>query len=207
MEITTASKITIARLFLIIPTAIFFIVGEYVQSVYLPFMILAEIFFVLTCATDFIDGNLARKTNTVTDLGKFLDPLADKVVIVVMLFLIVYFRDGIELFTGSGMIIAVTAGLVLSRELVVSVFRAVAAKKGIVLAADVFGKLKTVFLDIGVAVLILSGLHIVFGIAGLIFYYIGVFFAIYSGFNYIIKNKQVLKDEKVETKKEKIDEN
>ncbi len=200
MEITLATKITIARMFLIIPTVVFYVVGMYVDKVYLAFMIVTAILYTILCSTDFVDGNLARKTNTVSDLGKFLDPLADKIIIVVMLFLIVYFNDGLDyVFVGNGLVISLLGGLILSRELMVSVFRAIAAKKGIVLAADVFGKIKTVFLDIGVAALLIAGLHPVISWIGTLTYYIGAIFAVFSGFNYIIKNKQVFVVEKSKT--------
>ena len=90
---TLATKITLARIFLIIPTVVLYIVGMLEETVYLSLLIVSCVLFVILCSTDFVDGHIARKTNTVSALGKFLDPLADKIVIVVMLFLIVYFRD------------------------------------------------------------------------------------------------------------------
>lgn len=197
MTMTLATKITLARIFLIIPTVVLYIVGMLEETVYLPLLIVSCVLFAILCSTDFVDGHIARKTNTVSALGKFLDPLADKIVIVVMLFLIVYFRD-FELFSHDGLVIALLGGLILTRELTVSVFRAVAASKGLVLAADIFGKIKTVLLDVGVAFLILAGVHEVIMWIGEIVFYAGALLTVYSGARYLVKNKHVLADKKPE---------
>ena len=188
---TLATKITLARILLIIPTVALYIVGMLVDAVYLPLLITSCVLFAILCSTDFVDGHIARKTNTVSELGKFLDPLADKIVIVVMLFLIVYFRD-FTLFPYDELVIALLGGLILTRELTVSVFRAVAASKGLVLAADIYGKIKTVLLDIGVAFLILAGVHEVIMWIGEIVFYAGAVLTVWSGVHYMVRNKQVL---------------
>lgn len=190
---TLATKITLARIFLIIPTVVLYIVGMLEETVYLPLLIVSCVLFAVLCSTDFVDGHIARKTNTVSALGKFLDPLADKIVIVVMLFLIVYFRD-FELFPYDGLVIALLGGLILTRELTVSVFRAVAASKGLVLAADIYGKVKTVLLDVGVAFLILAGVNDVIMWMGEIVFYLGAVLTVFSGVRYLVKNKHVLAD-------------
>ena len=190
---TLATKITLARIFLIIPTVVLYIVGMLEETVYLPLLIVSCVLFAILCSTDFVDGHIARKTNTVSALGKFLDPLADKIVIVVMLFLIVYFRD-FKLFPYDGLVIALLGGLILTRELTVSVFRAVAASKGLVLAADIYGKVKTVLLDIGVAFLILAGVNEVIMWMGEIVFYLGAVLTVFSGVRYLVKNKHVLAD-------------
>ena len=190
---TLATKITIARIILIVPTVVFYIVGMIEEAVYLPFLIVSCVLFAILCSTDFVDGHIARKTNTVSALGKFLDPLADKIVIVVMLFLIVYFRD-FTLFAYDGLVIALLGGLILTRELTVSVFRAVAASRGLVLAADIYGKIKPVLLDIGTAFLILGGVHEVIMWIGEIVFFAGAVLTVWSGVRYLVKNKQVLSD-------------
>lgn len=190
---TLATKITLARIFLIIPTVVLYIVGMLEETVYLPLLIVSCVLFAVLCSTDFVDGHIARKTNTVSALGKFLDPLADKIVIVVMLFLIVYFPD-LELFPYDGLVIALLGGLILTRELTVSVFRAVAASKGLVLAADIYGKVKTVLLDVGVAFLILAGVNEVIMWIGEIVFYLGAVLTVFSGVRYLVKNKHVLAD-------------
>lgn len=190
---TLATKITVARIFLIVPTVVFYIVGMLEETVQLPFLIVSCVLFAILCSTDFVDGHIARKTNTVSALGKFLDPLADKIVIVVMLFLIVYFH-GFELFPYDGLVIALLGGLILTRELTVSVFRAVAASKGLVLAADIYGKIKTVLLDIGTAFLILASVNTVIMWIGEIVFYAGAVLTVWSGVRYLVKNKHVLAD-------------
>ena len=159
----------------------------------------------MCCATDFVDGHIARKTNTVSMLGKLLDPLADKVVIVIMLFLLVYFKDGLDsAFAYNTLVIAVFSGIILSRELMIGVFRSIAASRGLVLAADIFGKIKTVCLDVGVTIMMLAGLHVSLAWIGTIVFYVGAILAVYSGINYVVKNKHVLKqdDEQSEEKSE-----
>lgn len=211
MKITLATKITIARIFLIIPTLITFILAQMLKAdrtAYIALVVLSAALFAICCATDFVDGHIARKTNTVSMLGKLLDPLADKVVIVIMLFLLVYFKDGLDdAFAYNTLVIAILSGIILSRELMIGVFRSIAASRGLVLAADIFGKIKTVCLDIGVTIMMLAGLHVSLAWIGTIVFYVGVILAVYSGLNYVVKNKHVLKqdDEKEQTTDEQKD--
>lgn len=208
MKITLATKITIARIILIVPTLAMFILAQLLQVSYtahVALVALSAFLFAVCCATDFIDGHIARKTNTVSMLGKFLDPLADKVVIVVMLFLIVLFRDGLDcggVYAYNALVIAILSGIILSRELMIGVFRSIAASRGLVLAADIYGKIKTVCLDIGVTVLMLAGLHVSLAWIGTIVFYVGAVLAVYSGFNYVFKNKHVLRQDDDENKDE-----
>lgn len=206
MKITLATKITIARIFLIIPTVIVYVLGMIFSANYAAYVALMSVacfLFIVLCATDFVDGHIARKTGTVSDLGKFLDPIADKVVVVIMLFLVIAHRAGLEIFPYNTLVISLCGGLILSRELIVGAFRSIAAKKGLVLAADIYGKVKTVFLDISLAFLIMAGVHEVIGWMGTIVYYLGAVMTVVSGLNYILKNKSVLVDE---PKKEEVKE-
>ena len=208
MKITLATKITIARIFLIIPTVITFILAQMLdagKTAYIALVVLSAALFAICCATDFVDGHIARKTNTVSMLGKLLDPLADKVVIVIMLFLLIYFKDGLDsAFAYNTLVIAVFSGIILSRELMIGVFRSIAASRGLVLAADIFGKIKTVCLDVGVTIMMLAWLHVSLAWIGTIVFYVGAILAVYSGINYVVKNKHVLKqdDEQSEEKSE-----
>ena len=198
MKITLATKITIARIFLIIPTVIVYVLGMVFSANYVAYvslMTVAAFLFMVLCATDFVDGYIARKTKTVTDLGKFLDPIADKVVVVIMLFLVIAHGAGLEIFPFNTFIIALFGGIILSRELIVGAFRTIAAKKGLVLAADIYGKIKTNLLDIALAFLIMAGVHEVIAWMGTIVYYVGAIMTVVSGLNYILKNKAVLVDE------------
>ncbi|MBO5982535.1 MAG: CDP-diacylglycerol--glycerol-3-phosphate 3-phosphatidyltransferase [Clostridia bacterium] len=202
MKLTLATKITIARIFLIIPTVILFVLGMVYQAdstLYAVFMALSSFLFVFLCVTDILDGHIARKTGTVTDLGKFLDPIADKVVVVVMLLLVICHGVGLAIFPYNSLVIALLGGIVLSRELIIGAFRCIAAGKGLVLAADIYGKVKTVLLDIGIAILILGGTHDIVAWIGTVVFYAGSIMAVVSGVNYVVKNKHVLLDKEPET--------
>lgn len=162
----------------------------------------AVVVFMIASFTDFLDGYLARKWNQVTSLGKFLDPIADKML--VMCALVALLLDGSQglLFTT---LVAVFLMIIESRELIVSCFRIIAASKGLTLAADKWGKAKTVCQMI--ALIILIPHRSLFNVVGdatwlLVVYYIGfallalaTVLTIVSGINYLLKNRQVLHDE------------
>ena len=193
------NKISLTRIFMIPVFVALFFLGSIAPYNYF----ISAVLFVVASCTDFIDGYIARKHNLVTNLGKFLDPIADKVVVVIMLFLVIAHRVGLEVFPYNTLVISLCGGLILSRELIVGAFRSIAAKKGLVLAADIYGKVKTVLLDISLAFLIMAGVHEVIGWMGTIVYYAGAVMTVVSGLNYILKNKSVLVDE---PKKEEVKE-
>ena len=214
MKLTLATKVTIGRIVLIIPTVVLYVLAFYIEEAFLGLLIASCAIYGISLASDFIDGAIARKTHTVSNLGKFLDPLADKVVILIMVFLMLwslsftkYFPNGYILYPHDGLVFALLSGLIFTREIVVSVFRGIAVQRNIVIAADIIGKFKTIFLDVGVAVLILSPVK--FGPiyfcawAGTIIFYIGAILTIVSGANYLIKNRHVLADEQKENSEEK----
>lgn len=194
MKITVATKITIARMLMVIPSAAFYIAAQLANELHLPFIIVSATVFALLCASDFLDGLVARKTNTVTDLGKYLDPIADKVVIAVMLFLIVFANDGLSLdgkFAANVVVIAVLSGAIMAREFIIGAVRTIAAKNGMVMSSDILGKLKTAFINTGAIVLLLAGAHVVFGYIGTIIFYIGALLALVSGVHYIAVNRRM----------------
>jgi len=133
----TPNKITLSRL-LLIPLIVFFYLANFV-----PYgKLIGTILFIVACLTDFLDGYLARKNNQVTLLGKFFDSIADKVLIMTGLLLIVY--AGGETFPAVypswlGLVCVI---IILAREFIVSALRQIAAARGIVLAADMGGKIK-----------------------------------------------------------------
>lgn len=181
----------------------------FITAFYLGFFtghyIVALGIFAIASITDFFDGYIARKYNMVTDLGKFLDPIADKVL--VLSGLIVLLSDPYEtnVFNQLGTIGMIYGGvgvaIIMAREMVVSSLRMMAAKKGIVLAAEMTGKIKTFFTDVTIIVLLLAGdLLTIAPSVGMIFDYIGlacfgisVILTIISGCSYLIKNKEVFK--------------
>ncbi|MDD4839793.1 MAG: CDP-diacylglycerol--glycerol-3-phosphate 3-phosphatidyltransferase [Clostridia bacterium] len=188
-----ATKITLTRIVMIVPAMAMYILAHILTPYRLLFLILAGALFILLSATDFLDGAVARKTNTVSDLGKFLDPLADKVVVVMMMLLLAWQSEILDIaFSYAGLVFVVLCGVVISRELIIGIFRAIASQKGLVLAADVFGKIKTNFLNIGIIILIFAPIALFINWIGQIVFFIGAFFAVFSGINYISKNKQVL---------------
>ena len=163
----------------------------------------AAIVFVLAASTDALDGHIARSRNLVTNLGKFLDPIADKVLVSTALILLltrgVVFE--VDFFAGWGLIVAgVCVAVILARELIVSGFRMIAAGRSVVLAADKLGKLKTVFQDAAIA-LILAGMAFldarggqIVAIVGIFCFYVCTLLTLVSGVNYIVRNKAVLSE-------------
>lgn len=192
------NKLTILRMILIPVFVLFF----YVQ--FKSHFFIALVVFALASFTDFLDGRIARKYNLVTNLGKFLDPIADKV-LVATAFIIYLTESGLFVpYLGSWALIAGGCGvsIILAREIIVSGFRMVAADAGIVIAADKVGKYKTFTQDMSIVVLLFAaGLGeftsaLVVEIAtyiGLALFVIAVILTIISGINYIVKNIQVLK--------------
>lgn len=148
----------------------------------------AALLFIIAAATDWVDGYYARKYNLVTNLGKFLDPLADKLLVSAALILLV------ELGFAPAWVVII----IISREFAVTGLRLVAAGEGIVLAASKMGKLKTATQMIAIAALLLHNFP--FSYLGLpiasIMLYIAVFFTILSGYEYFNKNRHVMRDSK-----------
>ena len=194
------NKITLTRIFMIpVFVAIFFLDGI------IPFGFgIAAIIFALAACTDFIDGHIARSRGLVTNLGKFLDPIADKVLVSTAMLLILTMKDSLftKFATYTEMLYIATAVcicVIMARELIISAFRQIAATRGLVMAADKLGKYKTTFQDVSIFALIFSAS--LAGMAGEIVAAIGfVLFAVatvltvWSGISYVVKNKQVLKD-------------
>ena len=187
------NKLTILRL-IMIPA---FVAVFYITAI--PFnYLMSAVIFVLAAATDFLDGYIARKYNLVTDLGKFLDPIADKVLVSTALIVMLLPVGGTVILPFYG---AIAVAIILARELIVSGFRMVAASKGAVLAADWSGKIKTVFQDVAITVLLVAtdlvaGLYSWLNIVGLVLLGIATILTIVSGTECIVKNRAVLKDNK-----------
>ena len=172
-----ATKVTVARIMLIIPAAVLYILAFCLPLYQYGLLIAACVTFSVLCATDFIDGTIARKTHTVSNLGKFLDPIADKVLVSTALIVLLTRGAvfGLRFFAEWGMIAAgVCVAVILARELIVSGFRMIAAGRGMVLAADKLGKIKTVFQDLSIA-LILGGMSFLSSDAGQIVAIVGIF--------------------------------
>lgn len=192
------NRITLVRIFLI-PIMVFLYLASFI-----PYgKLIALAVFILAACTDFLDGMIARKYGLVTNLGKFLDPIADKLLTASVLLLVVC---DMTLPPPYGVIVAI---IILGRELIISAFRQVAATKNFVMAADKWGKVKTIFQDIALpALMFLSLIYqyswfsqtFVFVFEIICYSLIGIatLLTIISGCNYIIKNFNVLKEEKGE---------
>ena len=160
--------------------------------------------FAIACITDLFDGAIARKHNLVTNLGKFLDPIADKVLVLTGLIL---FLTAPEIFCtnlDSWAIIVAGCGVavIFARELIVSGFRMVAASSGEVIAADKVGKYKTFAQDLCVGFLLFGQgvieltdhlFGVVVNLIGVSLFVLSVILTVVSGVNYLAKNIHVLK--------------
>jgi len=191
------NKLTISRIILVpVFTALFFITAIPCNYVF------SAVIFAIAAFTDFLDGYIARKYNIVTNLGKFLDPIADKALVSTALIILITSPVAM-MGTGVDFTIAFSCSvaLILIRELGISGFRMVAASRNLVLAADKIGKAKTFVTDFAIVFMLvaldLSGLAFdIVMYVGYGLFAIGTILTIVSGVNYIVKNKQVLVDEK-----------
>ena len=148
------------------------------------FRIIALIIFAVAALTDTLDGMIARKYNLITDFGKFMDPLADKVLVC----------SGLICFVELRQLSSVIVLIVIAREFIISGIRLVASDNGVVIAAAMSGKLKTVVQMVTVILLILNlpKLSLVTNILIILM----LFLTIFSLCEYIIKNKNVIMSSK-----------
>lgn len=196
MKMNLPNKLTIFRM-LMIPV---FIVLYFVEFEGHKTAALGVYF--IACLTDFFDGYLARKHNLVTNFGKFADPIADKMIVACTLIAICVTEPIVAPAHVYKILTAVFTMLILSRELMISVFRTVAADKHVVMAADMFGKIKTVVQMMALfALLPVTDFYAWNEMAGLVFYYGGFILlslatvcTVVSGVHYIAKNRSVLED-------------
>lgn len=168
--LNVANWITLVRTFFVIPIVLLLYIEGPVSC------FLATILFCIASATDYLDGHIARKVNIVTSFGKFLDPLADKLLICSILIM----------FVQLNWVPAWVTIIIVGRELVVTGLRAMAADEGIVIAADNYGKIKTVLQIIAIIPLLLH--YPLFGIdfykVGIFLLYIALILTVVSGINY-----------------------
>ncbi len=142
----------------------------------------AAVIFVVASLTDLLDGKIARKYNLVTNFGKFMDPLADKLLVCSALICMVELKQ-----LPAWMVI-----VIISREFIISGFRLVASDKGVVIAASYWGKWKTTFQMIGVVLLILNIEKL--SVVTTIVIWIALILTVISLIDYIVKNIGVLKE-------------
>ncbi|MEE1028752.1 MAG: CDP-diacylglycerol--glycerol-3-phosphate 3-phosphatidyltransferase, partial [Agathobacter sp.] len=133
-----------------------------------------------------LDGKIARKYNLVTNFGKFMDPLADKLLVC----------SAMICLTDLDLLPSWIVIIIIAREFIISGFRLIASDNGVVIAASYWGKFKTTFQMIMVIVLILNLPYAVFDIIATGLIYISLALTIISLIDYIVKNKSVLKEQK-----------
>lgn len=194
------NKLTVFRMILILPfvllllggfhewgwfTAIFGGIMEYVDYIALAVFIIASL-------TDLLDGKIARKYNLITNFGKFMDPLADKLLVCAAMICLVE----------MGRLAAWIVIIIISREFIISGFRLVASDKGVVIAASYWGKFKTTFQMVMICLLIVNNGHFLpgntheLGIVTNIVTWIALILTVISLIDYVWKNRKIMSDVK-----------
>lgn len=176
------NKLTVLRVILI-P---FFVVSLMIENgANQTFRYVAAAIFIIASLTDMLDGKIARKYNLVTNFGKFMDPLADKLLVCSALICLIQL----------GQLPAWMVIIIVSREFIISGFRLVAAEQGIVIAASYWGKFKTTFQMIAVVLMILN--FEALSVVTLICTWVALILTIISLVDYIAKNHKVLTEGKM----------
>lgn len=208
MFMNLPNKITLSRI-LLIPLVIFFYL-----AIFIPYgRFVAAALFIIACWTDFLDGHIARKRNLVTDLGKFFDSIADKVLIMTgMILSISVPLRGIGPVAQPVMFTSVCMIIILAREFIISALRQIAASKGKVLAADKGGKIKAAIQDVTISLYMIYAAFVadtnifvnassntanaVINIILLVMLTVSTLLTITSGVSYIVRNRSVFSDKK-----------
>ena len=161
-------------------------------------MMIAGIVFIIASLTDFFDGQIARRCNMITNLGKFLDSLADKMLVIAVLIA----------FVGIGRISSWLLMIIVLREFMVTGIRLMASKEGVVMAAKMIGKVKTTTQMIAIIYLLFEpcilkacGMPYAYPlqvntvtVIGDVLFYISVIMTVISGLDYLLKNRKYLKE-------------
>ncbi len=179
MPMNLPNKLTILRV-LMIPFFVFFMLTDFV-----PYSnVVGTVFFCLASITDFLDGKIARKYNLVTNFGKFMDPLADKVLV----------SSAFICLVDLGRIPSWIVIIIIAREFIISGFRLVASDNGIVIAASYWGKFKTTFQMFAIILLCLNLPGTAVYWIEQILIYVALALTLISLVDYIAKNINVLKE-------------
>ena len=193
------NKLTVLRLILVLVMIIIFYIPieGTVWDIQIK-MIILDVIFAIASYTDHLDGKIARKRNLITDFGKFLDPIADKILVITALIMLV----------ACGQVTVAIPAIIIFREFAVSGYRLIASsKKGEVIAANIWGKVKTVtqilailfaFIDVGYFgqcfTGTLDGGHLAINIITFVLLIVCTIATIFSGWNYLKNGKDLLKD-------------
>lgn len=186
------NKLTLARIILI-PAFVFFLLASFIPfSKYIALLI-----FIVASLTDLIDGKIARKRNLVTNFGKFMDPLADKLLVVTALLCLLVI-DGGKRVCGNQIVGLIAILIIVAREFIISGFRLVASDLGRVIAASYWGKFKTAFTMVSIGFMIIvtevssiDGLEFVENVS-MVLFWISVTLTVVSLVDYIVKNLDIV---------------
>ncbi len=173
-NLNLANKLTIFRIFLV---PVFLVALPY--NTYL-----AAGIFILASITDSLDGHIARSRNMITDFGKFMDPLADKILTSAAYISLV----------GLGKVPAWVVVIIIAREFAITGFRTLAVSAGVTIAASPLGKIKTITQLVALILLLLNNFPFIYtGIpVDIIMLYVSLFFTVLSGVDYLYKNRKIL---------------
>lgn len=174
------NKLSMFRVLLVPVLVVFYYLDTLVDVNYFAYF-LAPI-FIIASLTDFLDGYIARSRNLVTVFGKFIDPLADKLLVMAALIIL----------NALGHIPIWVTIVILSREFIVTGIRLVAVGEGKVIAASNLGKYKTASTMIGLIVMLFYPFGTIFTTVGLYVVYLGTVLTIVSGIDYFVKNKEII---------------
>ena len=180
------NKLTIFRIILI-PFLLVFILFDFIPLDIQIRRYIATAIFIISSLTDALDGHIARKHNLITNFGKFMDPLADKLLVTSTMIALISMEDAIVPLKAWVVII------IIAREFFMTGFRTIAMEKNVVIAAGNSGKLKTIFQMFMIIFLLLNINNIIFTYISYGLIAISVFLTIYSLIEYVIKNKDILK--------------
>ncbi len=175
------NKLTVLRMIMILPFVVFMLLPDLIPGGKWISLIL----FITASMTDWLDGYLARKYHLVTNFGKFMDPLADKLLVCAAMICLVE----------TGKIPSWVVIVIISREFIISGFRLVASDNGVVIAASYWGKFKTVF-QMFMIIFMIADLGGIFTLISQALMWIALALTIISLLDYLYKNKEVMKETK-----------
>ena len=175
------NKLTILRV-IMIPFFVWFLLAQGGENT--TYRFISAAIFIVASLTDMLDGKIARKYNLVTNFGKFMDPLADKLLVCSALICLVELKQ-----LPAWMVI-----IIISREFIISGFRLVASDKGVVIAAGYWGKFKTTF-QMVMIVLMIADIPVL-SLVTTIVMWAALILTVVSLVDYLVKNKDCLKDQK-----------
>ena len=171
------NKLTVLRV-IMVPFFVFFMLTDFAGD---ASKWIALVIFCAASLTDMLDGKIARKYNLVTNFGKFMDPLADKLLVCSAMICLI----------PSGKLDAAVVIVIIAREFIISGFRLVASDNGIVIAASYWGKFKTVS-QMAMIIVLIADFGGVFDLIGTILIWVAVALTVISLIDYIWKNREVL---------------